>query len=64
VRSGLRDISNIYEAQNSPNNFTYVGGIGVFHKGYYVDVAAETSHDLGATYRASMRFPFGQGGVR
>ncbi len=74
LRSGLRDIGKIYAAQQSPNyniysetpprGFSFTGGIGVFHKGYFVDAAAETNHDLGATYRASLRVPFGPGGKR
>jgi hypothetical protein len=57
IRSGLKNIARIYEAQQSPNDLQFSGGFGVFHKGYYVDAAAETSRDLGATYRVSLRFP-------
>jgi hypothetical protein len=74
VRSGIRDVSKIYAAQQSPNydilterpphDFTFDGGVGVYHKGFYVDAAAQTNHDLGVTYRASVRFPFGGGGAR
>ncbi len=62
IRSGLKNISKVYQAQQSPNDLQYSGGFGVFHKGYYVDAAAETSHDLGASYRVSVRFPLGKGG--
>ena len=62
IRSGLKNISKVYEAQQSPNDLQFSGGFGVFHKGYYVDAAAETSHDLGASYRVSVRFPLGKGG--
>lgn len=64
LRSGLRNISRVYEAQQSPNDLQFSGGFGVFHKGYYVDAAAETSHDLGASYRVSVRFAPAPGGKR
>jgi hypothetical protein len=61
IRSGLRNISRVYEAQQSPNDLQFSGGFGVFNKGYYVDAGAETSRDLGATYRVSLRFPLARG---
>jgi hypothetical protein len=64
IRSGLRNIANAYAAQRSPNDLQFTGGFGVFHKGYYVDAAAETNHDIGASYRVSLRFPLGKGGSR
>ncbi len=62
IRTGLRNLANVYEAQRSPNDLQFSGGLGVFHKGYHVDAAAQTSRDLGASYRMSLRFPFGHGG--
>jgi hypothetical protein len=64
IRSGLRNLANAYEAQRSPNEVQFTGGFGVYHKGYFVDAAAETNRDLGASYRVSLRFPFGRGGAR
>lgn len=62
VRTGLSNLAPVYEAQHSPNDLQFSGGFGVFHKGYYVDVATGTSHELGASYRMSLRFPLGHGG--
>ena len=59
IRSGVSNLSEIYKAYGSPNDLQYNGGFGVFHKGYYVDVAATTNHDLGASYRVTLRLPFG-----
>lgn len=70
VRSGMKNLATIYAAQHQatlsdpayhfPNDLQFTGGVGVFHKGYYVDAAAETSHDLGASYRATLTVPFGR----
>ena len=60
IRSGLKNISRVYEAQQSPNDLQFSGGLGVFHRGYYVDATAETSRDLGASYRVTLRFPLQQ----
>ena len=59
IRSGLVDLTEIYQAYGSPATLQYTGGFGVFHHGYYVDAAVTTDHDLGASYRVSVRLPFG-----
>ncbi len=59
IRSGVSNLSEIYKSYGSPNDLQYNGGFGVFHKGYFVDVAATTNHDLGASYRVTLRLPFG-----
>jgi hypothetical protein len=64
IRSGLANLGNVYAADKSPNDVQFSGGFGVFHRGYYVDAAAETNHDLGASYRVSLRFPLGHAGAR
>lgn len=64
IRSGLTNLANVYEAQRSPNDVQFSGGFGVFHKGYYVDAAAQTNRDLGASYRVSLRFQLGHAGDR
>jgi hypothetical protein len=56
IRSGLSNIANAYEATSSPNDLLFSGGFGVFHRGYFIDAAAGTHHDLGASYRVSLRF--------
>jgi hypothetical protein len=62
IRTGLSNLAPVYEAQHSPNDLQFSGGFGVFHKGYYVDAAVGSNHDLGASYRMSLRFPLGHGG--
>jgi len=62
IRSGLTNLTSAYESTNSPNNLQFSGGFGVFHRGYYVDAAAMTHHDLGATYRVTLRFQPGKPG--
>jgi hypothetical protein len=56
IRSGLTNLASAYESGSSPNNLQFSGGFGVFHRGYFIDAAAGTSHDLGASYRMSLRF--------
>ena len=55
IRSGLSNLSSTYESASSPNNLQFSGGFGVFHRGYFIDAAAGTNHDLGASYRVSIR---------
>lgn len=62
IRSSIANLSRIYDAYGSPNDLEFNGGIGVFHNGYYVDATATTDHDLGASYRLSLRAPFGGAG--
>ncbi len=57
IRSGVSNLSRIYESYGSPNDLLYQGGIGVFHRGYHVDVAATSDRDLGASYRVTVRVP-------
>ncbi len=61
IRSGLSNISSTYESTASPNDLQFSGGFGVFHRGVYIDAAAGTHHELGASYRVTLRFR-GQGG--
>lgn len=56
IRSGLSNVSSTYESTASPNDLQFSGGFGVFHRGVYIDAAAGTHHDLGASYRVSLRF--------
>ena len=56
IRSGLSNLGSAYRSTSSPNDLQFSGGFGIFHKGYFVDVAAGTSHELGASYRVSLRF--------
>lgn len=60
IRSGVTNLSNIYRSSGSPNDMQFAGGFGVFHRGYHVDAAALTNHDLGASYRVTLRVPFGK----
>ncbi len=62
IRSGLTNLRPIVRSTGSPNDFQYTGGFGIFHKGYYVDAAVSTNHDLGASYRLSLLVPVGRGG--
>jgi hypothetical protein len=64
IRSGLTNLSPIVQATGWPGNFQYTGGFGVFHKGYYVDAAVFTNHDLGASYRVSVLAPLGRRAAR
>jgi len=57
IRSGLTNLAVIYASTGSPNDFQYTGGFGVYHKGYFIDAAAFTNRDLGASYRMTLRFP-------
>ena len=59
VRSGISNISKIYQDYGRPTELGYNGGFGVFHNGYMLDAAAVASHDLGASYRVSLRVPVG-----
>ena len=61
VRSGISNISRIYQDYGRPTEIGYNGGFGLLHKGYTLDAAAAASHDLGASYRVSLRVPFGAG---
>lgn len=60
IRSGVTNLSNIYRSTGSPNDMQFAGGFGVFHRGYHVDASALTNHDLGASYRVTLRVPFGK----
>lgn len=62
IRSGFTEVSKILSAGDSPNDFQYTGGFGVRHKGWQVDAAAFTNHDLGVSYRASLLKSFAIGG--
>jgi hypothetical protein len=64
IRSGLTNLRPIVQSLGSPNDFQYTGGFGIFHKGYYVDAAVSTNHDLGASYRLSLLVPVGSRGTR
>lgn len=55
IRSGLSNISSTYESTASPNDLQFSGGFGVFHRGVAIDAAAGTHHDLGASYRITLR---------
>jgi hypothetical protein len=59
IRSGITNLSNVYQSQSSPTDMQFTGGFGVFHKGYFVDASATTNRDLGASYQVSLRVPFG-----
>lgn len=59
IRSGVTNLSNVYQSLSSPTDMQYTGGFGVFHKGYFVDAAATTNRDLGASYQVTLRVPFG-----
>jgi hypothetical protein len=64
IRSGLTNLRPIVQDTGSPNDFQYTGGFGIFHKGYYVDAAVSTNHELGASYRFSLLVPVGPRGPR
>lgn len=64
IRSGVSNLSRIYESYGSPNELQYNGGFGVFHRGWFVDAAATTNRDLGASYRVTLRVPVGGNGGR
>jgi hypothetical protein len=64
IRSGISNISRIYESYGSPTELQYNGGFGVFHRGIHVDAAATTNRDLGASYRVTLRVPVGGDGRR
>lgn len=57
IRSSISNLARIYDTLGSPTELDFNGGIGVFHKGYHVDATATTNHDLGASYRISLRAP-------
>jgi hypothetical protein len=61
IRSGITNLSNVYRSRGSPNDMQFAGGFGVFHRGYHVDAAASTNHDLGASYQVTIRVPIGGG---
>ncbi len=56
IRSGLSNLSSTYQSASSPNDLTFSGGFGVFHRGVHIDAAAGTHHELGASYRVSLRY--------
>lgn len=56
IRSGLSNLSSTYQSTSSPNDLTFSGGFGVFHRGVHIDAAAGTHHELGASYRVSLRY--------
>lgn len=56
IRSGLSNLASTYQSTSSPNELQYSGGFGVFHRGVFIDAAAGTNHELGASYRVSLRF--------
>ena len=55
IRSGLSNLSSTFESTSSPNDLQFSGGFGVFHRGIQIDAAAGTNHDLGASYRVTLR---------
>ena len=57
IRSSISNLSRIVDTQGSPNELDFNGGFGVFHHGYHVDATATTDHDLGASYRITLRAP-------
>jgi hypothetical protein len=59
IRSGVTNVSNVYQSLSSPTDMQFTGGFGVFHKGYFVDAAATTNRDLGASYQVTLHVPFG-----
>jgi hypothetical protein len=59
IRSGLTNLRPLFQSNGSPNKFQYTGGFGIYHNDVYVDTAVYTNHDLGASYRASVRVPVG-----
>ena len=64
VRSGISNVSRIYQDYGNPTELGYNGGFGVYHHGYFLDASASASHDLGASYRVSLRAPIGSGAAR
>ncbi len=56
IRSGLTNLASTYQADSAPTDLQFSGGFGVFHRGVMIDAAAATSHDLGASYRVTLRF--------
>ncbi len=57
IRSSISNLARIYDSLGSPNDLDFNGGFGIYHKGYHVDATATTDHDLGASYRISLRAP-------
>jgi hypothetical protein len=64
IRSGLFNLSPIYQANGNPEKFQFTGGFGIFHKGYRVDATAFSNHDLGASYRVTLLVPLARGAGR
>jgi hypothetical protein len=62
IRSGVSNLSRIYQSYGSPAELQYNGGFGIFHHGYFIDAAATTNRDLGASYRVTLRVPLGRTG--
>lgn len=58
IRSGVANLSQVYESYGTPNDLQYQGGFGIFHRGYHVDAAVTSDRDLGASYRVTLRVPF------
>jgi len=64
IRSGISNISEITRGDDpgvSNDEFRYVGGFGITHRGWNIDAAAETHHELGASYRATLTRAWGGG---
>jgi hypothetical protein len=59
IRSGFTNLRPVVQSDGSPDKFQYTGGFGIYHKDVHVDTAVYTNHDLGASYRASVRVPIG-----
>jgi len=57
VRSSVTNLSRITESYGKPAELGYNAGFGVYHHGWFVDAVATTTHDLGASYRVSLRLP-------
>lgn len=62
IRSGVSNLSRIVESYGSPTELQYNGGFGIYHRGWFVDAAATTNRDLGASYRLTLRVPVGGNG--
>lgn len=58
IRSGVANLSRVYESYGSPADLQYQGGFGIFHRGYHIDAAVTSDRDLGASYRMTLRVPF------
>jgi hypothetical protein len=61
VRSSVTNLARITESYGKPTELGYNAGFGVYHHGWFVDAVATTTHDLGASYRVSLRLPVAGG---